>query len=279
MTKKSKLIKDQYSSDADQNDEYLRTMEELAKDHPEIRPELHDFKIFLAGYQNGALKQVKSFYSMCGQVKEWDDELAQKQDREFLRDEFEGVDCISFKNQTIFKPNITLPKFSEFVDQMVRDGELPLGYWGDDELEHGNITYWFDKSHIHDWMFERLEEDFQRAKAVYYYEKKRLNLGMNRQDFIEYNNNLAKQYEGDAKNVEGIKSDSDKHRQGREEAFLEATEEEKKKYEEGPCPFVPDPTEEKEYKKVKVKRKVGRPKGSKNKLKHPEPNYTSKSTW
>ena len=102
MTKKSKLIKDQYSSDADQNDEYLRTMEELAKDHPEIRPELHDFKIFLAGYQNGALKQVKSFYSMCGQVKEWDDELAQKQDREFLRDEFEGVDCISFKNQTIF---------------------------------------------------------------------------------------------------------------------------------------------------------------------------------
>jgi hypothetical protein len=257
----SKLIKDQYSRDADENDSYLAKMEELAKDHPEIKPELHDFRIYQAGFTNGVLNQVKTFYEMVGQVKHLDENLEAQADREFLRDEFEGVDCISFKNQTIFTPNITLPQFSTFIDQMAVKKEIPKGYWGDDEAEEGNIIYWFDRSHINDWIGERLDQDFDRAKAIYYYEKKRLELGLSRDDFIQYNKDKTEEHQRDSENVEAMKNDYDNYREGRLKAFLK----EKKKYETAEDPFPKDPEEEAKYVKVKVKPKKGRPKGSKNK--------------
>ena len=268
---KSKLIKDQYSNDADKNDEHLRALEEIAKDHPEIKPELHDFRIFLAGFTNGVLNQVKTFYEMVGQVKHLDESNEAQADREFLRDEFEGVDCISYKNQTIFTPSITKPQFSTFIDEMACREEIPKGYWGDDESEDG-FTYWFDRSHINDWMNERLDKDYNRAQAIYYYEKKRLELGLSREDYVQYNKDKAEEHLKDVENIEAMSSEYDGYREERLKAFLL----EKKKFERAPDPFPKDPEEKPKY--VKAKPKKGRPKGSKNKVKS-NGHYDSKSTW
>ena len=96
-----------------------------------------------------------------------------------------------------------------------------------------------------------------------------------RDDFIQYNKDKAEEHQRDSENVEAMKNDWTGYREERLRAFLA----EKRKYETAPTPFPKDPEEEDKYVKVKVKPKKGRPKGSKNKAKHPEPNYGSKSTW
>lgn len=193
--KKSKLIKDQYSRDADENDSYLAKMEEIAKDHPEIRPELDSFRIYIAGFTNGVLKQVKEFYSMIEGVKEFDGSEEEKKGKQFLRDSFECVDGISFKAATKFKPKITLEMFIDNIDQMRAAGEIPKGTWEDE-------TYIFDKSHFNDWRHEIIEEDLRRAKNKYFHEKRRLKLNMSPADYEEHLKKVGEEPDYEVSNKE-----------------------------------------------------------------------------
>ena len=138
-TKNKKFLFERFASDdATENDLYLKGLKELADQHPELRSEYETFRIFQAGFTNGCLQQVRSFYNMILNVKDHKEE-----DGEFYRPEFEGVDCIAFNRQTKFK-NMTKQEFVDWVNTMAHNGDIPKGTWC--EYEDDGLKFVFNKS-------------------------------------------------------------------------------------------------------------------------------------
>ena len=155
MKKNKSYLHERFASkDAEENDRYLFKLRELANDHPELRSEYESFRIYQAGFTNGVLNQVEAFYDMIGKVKTYDEE----KDGPFHRPEFENVDGISFDNQTKFK-GMTQDQFIDWIDNMVRNGDLPKGKWIEDTVN--GLTYHFDKS----LLVEQSEKEFKKKSS------------------------------------------------------------------------------------------------------------------
>ena len=140
MKKKKSYIKDQYPKDSIENDKYLLKLRELAKNHPQIRPEYESFRVYQAGFANGVLNQVETWIRMSEEIKQHNKE------KEYYRDYFNGADGIAYNKTTFF--NFTEVQFINWVDQMAKDGYIPQGEWQDYENQWGGLTYKFHKSFI-----------------------------------------------------------------------------------------------------------------------------------
>ena len=138
--KKSSYLKDRFSKDAEENDAYLFRLRELAKDHPEIRPEYESFCTYQAGFANGVLNQVETWIRMSEEMKQHDKE------KEYFRDFFKGADGITYDKATFL--NITEEQFIDWVNQMAEDGYIPQGEWQDYENQWGGATYKYNKSFV-----------------------------------------------------------------------------------------------------------------------------------
>ena len=140
MKKKKSYLKDQYPKDSIENDKYLLKLRELARNHPEIRPEYESFRVYQAGFSNGVLNQVETWIRMSEEIKQHNKE------KEYYRDFFNGADGIVYNKTTFF--NFTEEEFINWVNKMVEDGKIPQGEWQDYENQWGGLTYKFHKSFI-----------------------------------------------------------------------------------------------------------------------------------
>ena len=141
------------SNDAEENDLYLKGLKELADQHPELRNEYETFRIYQAGFTNGCLNQVRSFYNMMLNVK-----THKEEDGEFFRPEFEGVDCIAFDKQTKFK-NMTREQFITWINTMAKNGDIPKGEWF--EYQNEGLKYVFNDSIMPEDLAEREKNNNQ----------------------------------------------------------------------------------------------------------------------
>ena len=158
--KKAHYLKDQYSQDSFENDAYLLKLRELAKDHPEIKPEYESFRIYQAGFTNGVLNQCREFYHLIAQgiQNDKDNKRDPEGNLEIEREWFEGADGISFDNQTKFK-GMTQDQFIDWIDSMVLNGDLPKGKWIENTVN--GLTYHFDKS----LLVEQTEKEFKKKSS------------------------------------------------------------------------------------------------------------------